>query len=140
MCGNSSVFINRQLDGIINFETYAAVAEKISTFFASVNSESANEKTEVKTITKPIRTSILFTKYRTKMAIVGSSEESIAPTELLMVAIRVSLYRRNPGVDACCHVVSFCDAMVEGPGADIHSVDDPKYRGRYPGTPHQAVR
>lgn len=84
-----------------NRDTYAAVAEKISTFLASVNKERARENTDVNTIVKPIRRSIRLTKYKTRMATVGSSDDKIAATELLIVAIRASLYFLNPGVEFC---------------------------------------
>lgn len=94
--------------------TYAAVAENISTLFASVNRERANEKIDVKTITRPIRRSIRFTKYRTRIAIVGSNDPKIALTELLMVSILSSSYclKVVPGYgdESCC---SFADVRNE---------------------------
>ncbi len=69
---------------------YAAVAEKISTFLASVNVANASEKIAVKTIIKPIRMSMCCTKYKTKMTIVGNKEDSIAVMVLLKAMIRES--------------------------------------------------
>ena len=46
-----------------------------------------------------MRISIRRTKYNIRIAAVGSNDDRIAPTELLMVAIRASLYFRNPGVE-----------------------------------------
>ena len=61
-----------------------------------MNKERIREKMEVKTMVNPIRSSTRFTKYRTRMAIVGSNDEKIAAKELLIFIIRSSLYCLNP--------------------------------------------
>jgi hypothetical protein len=69
----------------------AAVAENTSTLLAAVNNERVMEKRAVKTITRPILMSGSCTKYRTRIAKVGSREEIMPLRTLASRAIRASL-------------------------------------------------
>lgn len=65
----------------------AAVAENISTLLAPVKSARATENMVVKTITRPIRTSMLLTKYKTRAMTVGRTAERAATLAVLMASI-----------------------------------------------------
>ena len=72
---------------VIKEWTHAATAPKISCFFASVKNASAIEKSPVKRMTRPMRTTIILTKYKTKTQTVGSSEDMAAESALLARAM-----------------------------------------------------
>lgn len=65
----------------------AAVAEKISIFLAPVNSARATEKIVVNRITRPMRISMLLTKYSTSTIKVGRAAERAATIALLVASM-----------------------------------------------------
>lgn len=73
-------------------ETYAAVAEKISTLLPIVKSRRNTENVPVKTTIRMIRTNKLSTKYSIRIAIVGSIDETAVLTMSPIHRIFLSSY------------------------------------------------
>jgi hypothetical protein len=79
-----------------NTSTYVAVAAKISILRADVNVANVAANIVVKTIIKYILRNVEWTKYRTKMARSGSTEDIVVATILPMLMREDSLYSVMP--------------------------------------------
>ena len=71
-------------------QTNVAVAVKIVALSASENRASASENAVVNTITSPMRTIRLFTKYRISTVMVGIADEIAVATSVLVRAMLFS--------------------------------------------------
>jgi hypothetical protein len=79
-----------------NEETYAAVAENISTLLALLKTESKPAKAAVNSIVKPIRAFVDVTLFSANMVSTGTTEETIMETTLLARLIPESEYDTRP--------------------------------------------
>ena len=63
---------------------------KSKRFLATINTTRDREKMAMKRMMKPIRMSMMFTKYNLRITTASGKDERIVPTELLMVLKRLS--------------------------------------------------